>query len=442
MAFAKDFMWGAASASYQVEGAWDADGKGPSIWDVLYPGHVAHNEHGHEACDHYYRYKEDVKYMREMGIKTYRFSISWPRVMPQGVGHVNEAGLDFYRRLVDELCIAGIEPMVTLFHWDLPYALHLRGGWMNEEISDWFADYTRVVVNALSDKVRYWMTINEPQCFIGQGYESGVHAPFYRENATSLAAATRNTLLAHGKAVLAIRDCAKLPPQVGMAPTGPIYCPKDGTEQAIEEARRKTFERPLNAFDIAWFCDAPLTGVFPQAVCEHLGVEKVLSDEDMLIVHQPLDFFGFNIYHASDDGDKNYRGTTSLGCPLTASNWPINPESLYWAVRFLHQRYGLPVLITENGMANLDFVMSDGKVHDPQRIDFVRRYLRCLKQVADEGYLVLGYTYWSILDNYEWAEGYDKRFGLIHVDYQTQKRTLKDSAIWYSEVIACNGENL
>ena len=442
MGFPKDFMWGAASASYQVEGGWDEDGKGAGIWDVLYPDHVAHNEHGHEACDHYRRFREDVAHMKALGLKTYRFSVSWPRVMPEGIGRVNPAGLEFYKELVQELCQAGIEPMVTLFHWDLPYALHLKGGWMNPEISDWFAEYTRVVVEALSDKVRCWMTVNEPQCFIGLGYETGVHAPFYKVPKQSLAVATRNVLLAHGKSVLAIRKYAKQPPIVGMAPTGPVFLPKDGSPEEIERARQKTFHQPASAFDIAWFCDAPILGTFPREVCDYLGVADVLQAGDMEIVRQPLDFFGFNVYHAADNGSPNYHGTTYQGCPLTASGWPINPDVMYWSVRFLYERYGLPVLITENGMANTDFVMSDGKVHDPQRIDFVSRYLAALKQAAEAGYPILGYTYWSILDNYEWAEGYDKRFGLIYVDYQTQQRTLKDSALWYRDVIACNGENI
>lgn len=440
MGFSKDFLWGAASAAPQIEGAWAEDGRGPSIWDMLYPGHTNHGEHPHEACDHYHRYKEDVALMKEVGLKTYRFSISWSRVLPDGTGRVNEAGLQFYVDLVEELKNAGIEPMVTLFHWDLPYALYQRGGWMNPDVSDWFAEYTRVVANALSDRVKYWMTINEPQCFVGLGYEVGVHAPFLREK-HSLAAITRNTLLAHGKAVKVLRKCCKLPPVIGMAPTGPVFLPEDESEAAIEEARRLTFERPTSAFDVAWFCDAPLRGTFPKSVCEFLGVDEVLSGSDMEIVHQKLDFFGFNLYHAADTPGA-YSGTAYQGCPLTGSNWTMDPEVMYWSTRFLYERYKLPVLITENGMANTDFVMLDGKVHDPQRIDFVHRYLKSLKRAADEGYPILGYTYWSVLDNYEWAEGYDKRFGLIYVDYRTQERTLKDSALWYRDVIAENGENI
>jgi len=443
--FPNDFLWGAASAAAQVEGAYNIDGRTPSIWDVIYPGNTAFNEHPHAACDHYHRYKEDVALMKELGLKTYRFSISWSRVIPDGVGAVNPKGIAFYQSLVDELLAAGIEPIVTLYHWDLPYVLHRQGGWMNDNMPDWFAAYTKVIVDALSDKVCYWCTLNEPQCFVGLGYEMGHHAPFYKEK-PSLAAITRNTLLAHGRAVLTIRAHAKLAPQIGMAPTGRIYIPDDESETAIRAAEDKTFGLPDDSFDITWFCDAPILGTFPQAVCDYLGVEQVLSAEDMKIVHQKLDFFGYNDYRGHSLTKRpeagSFDGVFYQGCPLTTMDWSITPDLLYWAARFLYKRYHLPVLFTENGMANTDFVMQDGKVHDPQRIDFVRGYLKGIKRSLAENIPVIGYTYWSILDNYEWAWGYNKRFGLIYVDYQTQKRTLKDSALWYRDVIAANGADI
>lgn len=442
LGFPKEFLWGAASAAYQIEGAYLADGKKPSIWDVLYPGNVASNENGHVACDHYSRYKEDVALMKEIGLKTYRFSVSWSRVMPDGTGAVNETGLQFYRKLVDELLAAGIEPMVMLYHWDLPYELHLQGGWMNNAMPDWFAAYTKVVVETLSDKVRYWMTINEPQCFVGMGYEMGWHAPFYKEKA-SLAPITRNVLLAHGRAVQTIREYAKITPKVGMAPCGPIFLPRDESPKEIETARRMTFEEPQNSFDFAWFCDAPILGTFPREICEYLGVDSVVDAADMKIIHQPLDFFGYNAYDGSAVRPlPDYHRLAYQGCPLTAMDWVITPDVLYWGTRFFHERYKLPILVTENGMANTDFVTLDGKVHDPQRIDYVQRHLKSLKRAMDEGYPVLGYTYWSILDNFEWAFGYRRRFGLIHVDYQTQARTMKDSAYWYRDVIATNGAGI
>jgi len=443
--FPTDFLWGAASAAAQVEGAYNIDGRTPSIWDVVYPGNTAFNEHPHIACDHYHRYKEDVALMKELELKTYRFSISWSRVIPAGTGAVNPKGIAFYQNLVDELLKAGIEPIVTLYHWDLPYILHRQGGWMNDNMPDWFAAYTKVIVDALSDKVRYWCTLNEPQCFVGLGYEMGHHAPFYKEK-PSLAAITRNTLLAHGRAVLTIREHAKQKPKIGFAPCGQVFLPDDESPEAIDAAYKQTFGAPRNAFDIAWFCDAPLLGTFPQAVCDYLGVEEVLSAEDMKIVHQPLDYFGFNIYqgHSATKHPEhgNFDGAFYLGCPVTAMDWPITPDVLYWAARFAHQRYGLPVFFTENGMANADYVMLDGKVHDPQRIGYVHSYLKGVKRAIAEDIPIIGYTYWSILDNYEWAWGYNKRFGLVYVDYQTQKRTLKDSALWYRDVIATNGADI
>lgn len=443
--FPDGFLWGAASAAAQVEGAYAADGRTPSIWDVVYPGNTAYNEHPHVACDHYHRYKEDVALMKALGLKTYRFSVSWSRVIPGGVGAVNPKGIAFYQNLVAELLAAGIEPIVTLYHWDLPYILHRQGGWMNDNMPDWFAAYTKVVVDALSDGVRYWCTINEPQCFVGLGYEQGVHAPFYREK-PSLAAITRNVLLSHGRAVLAIRKYAKTTPLVGFAPCGKVYLPDEESPEAIQAAYDKTFGPPESAFDIAWFCDAPILGKFPQAVCDYLGVEQVLTETDMETVHQKLDFFGFNIYNGhsltKQPEHGSFSGTYQQGCPVTAMDWPITPDALYWSAHFTHTRYQLPVLFTENGMANADFVMGDGKVHDPQRIDFLRGYLTGLKRAIAEGVPVMGYTYWSILDNYEWALGYSKRFGLVHVDYQTQTRTLKESAFWYRDVIATNGADI
>ena len=443
--FPKEFLWGAASSACQIEGAHDADGKKPSIWDLLYPGNTVYNEHPHIACDHYHRYKEDVALMKEMGLKTYRFSISWPRVIPDGTGPVNQKGLAFYKNLVDELLAAGIEPMIALYHWDLPYALHRQGGWMNDNMPDWFAAYAQVIVEALSDKVRCWLTINEPQCFVGLGYEQGLHAPFYREKA-SLAVISRNVLLAHGRAVLTLRQHAKTPPIVGMGLLGKIFIPDDESPESIQAAYDKTFGPPDSAFDIAWFCDAPILGTFPQAVCDYLGVEQVLSPADMEIVHQKLDFCGLNVYQGHSITKQpqvgSFDGAYYQGCPVTAMDWPITPDVLYWSARFTHMRYQLPIIFTENGMANGDFVMMDGKVHDPQRINFIHGHLQGVKRALGEGLPILGYSYWSVMDNYEWACGYTKRFGLIHVDYQTQKRTLKESALWYRDVIATNGADI
>ncbi len=435
MGFQKDFMWGASSAAYQVEGAYDEDGKGPGIWDALSDGHVLYNENGNVACDHYHRYKEDVALMKQLGLKSYRFSVSWPRVMP-GEGVVNEKGLQFYSDLVDELIAAGIEPMVTLFHWNLPMWMHEKGGWENEEVAEQFAAYTEVVVEKLSDRVTWWMTVNEPQCFAGLGYVTGAHAPFYQKPEV-LPAVTRNIMLAHGRAVQTIRRCAKKPPKIGLASTGNGVTPAENTPEAVEEARAYTYaDRPNDYFGYAWWLDPMILGQVPS------GLKDTVSEEDLQIIHQPLDFFGFNIYQSGNYEQDVPHSKWYSGLPRTSTAWPITPECMYWLVKFQYERYHLPVMITENGMANCDFVMLDGKVHDPQRIDFMQRYLRELKKAVEEGIPVLGYQYWSIMDNFEWAEGYNKRFGLVYIDYRTQERIPKDSASFYAEVIRTNGENL
>ena len=438
MSFPKDFYWGAASAAHQVEGAYNEDGKGLGIWDALHRGHVKHGENGNVACDHYHRYKEDIALMKQIGLKAYRFSVSWPRVMPEE-GRINEKGLEFYKNLVTELKDAGIEPMCTLYHWNLPMWLYDKGGWKSD-ISDYFAEYTGIVVDALSDKVKYWMTLNEPQIFIGLGHVTGVHAPFAREP-ESLGVLTRNVCLAHGKSVLKIREKAKQPPLIGFAPAGGVFTPLNADATGIEEARERTYpdmDGFAGVMSINWWCDPMILGVVPHAL------KGALSAKDMKIICQPLDFFGFNVYCSSNYNDYGGEKNPNLypGIPRTSTDWAITPEVLYWAAKFNYERYNLPVIITENGMANNDFVMRGGRVSDPQRIDYLHSYLEYLKIAAEDGVKILGYLYWSIMDNFEWSQGYDKRFGLIHVDYRTQKRTLKDSALFYSDVIKTNGNIL
>ena len=443
MSFKKDFMWGAASAAAQVEGAYAEDGKGLNIWDVLYNGHVKHNDSPHIACDHYHHLEEDVKLMQEIGLKYYRFSISWPRVIPDGTGNVNHKGIEFYKKLIRLLKNASIEPLVTLYHWDLPYELYKQGGWQNKNSVDWFAEYTRVVIDNFSDEVRYWLTFNEPNCFIGLGYETGVHAPFLKDK-DALYHCSKNVMMAHAKAVQVIRENAKLPPVIGFAPTGPIYLPQGQSQDEIEKARNLTFSNKVNgAFSVGWWIDPVILGKNPIGLEEYFQ-KPLFNDKELELVKTPLDFLGFNIYLGTGEQrtGQYYADNESVGCPRNSLGWPITPDCMYWAIKFLEDRYGLPLLITENGMCNLDFIMSDGKVHDPQRIDYIRKHLKAALKAVDEGYELLGYMYWSIMDNYEWAEGYDPRFGLIYVDYTTMKRTLKDSALWYKEVILNNGENL
>ena len=446
--FCKDFLWGAAAAAHQIEGAYLEYGKGMGIWDTFEQetGYIIRNENGNVACDHYHRYREDVAIMKELGLKSYRFSVSWPRVMPEGYGTVNEKGLQFYIDLVNELTEAGIEPMVTLFHWNLPTAIYELGGWENPQVVDWFEQYTDVVTTALGKKVKYWMTFNEPQLFIGAGLNAGVFAPFEKKSTEALMRISKNVYLAHGKAVRIIRkNCQNS--IVGMAPTGEIVIPRDMNAESIERARKLSFSMKKESFtsSITWWSDPIFFGKIPEDAQAIFGeCLPVLTEEEWEIVTEPLDFYGFNVYQGLEDLDstEEYGPYAYPGSPKTSMDWNVTPEVLYWSCRFLYERYGKPIMITENGMSSFDWVSLDGKVHDPNRIDFLHRYLRSIKDAVSEGIPVLGYQYWSIMDNFEWINGYDKRFGLVYVDYRTQKRTIKDSACWYRDVIATNGEIL
>lgn len=439
--FPKDFLWGAASASFQVEGARNEDGKTDSIWDATSPGHIKRNMNGDVTCDHYHRYKEDVALMKELGLKTYRFSISWPRVIPKR-GVINEAGIRFYQNLADELLGAGIEPFCTLYHWDLPMWVYNEGGWENPQIVKEFTEYVKVVADALSDRVRYWTTFNEPACFIGFGLFDGRQAPFRinrmekEQKFRDLARISKNVLLCHGEAVQIIRSRSKqADPQIGFALNARNFIPCDQTEAAIEDARAKMFDIEAGTFMAAnWWADAMILGKAPKYL------ENVLTEEDLNVICQPLDFFGYNVYFASNyNADMKTPDNGWAGMPRTQMGWAVTPEVLYWSPKFLYERYKLPILITENGMSNLDVVMRDGKVHDPQRIDYMDRYLREFHRVMEDGVPIAGYTAWSIMDNFEWAEGFDPRFGLVYVDYRTQERIPKDSFYWYRNVIRQNG---
>lgn len=448
MGFPDSFLWGAASAAYQVEGAYNEEGKGPSIWDAMGEKAIVHGESGRVAVDQYHRMRSDVALMEEIGLKTYRFSISWPRVMPEGTGRVNEEGLRYYSDMVDELLKAGIKPMVTLYHWDLPMALQERGGWANAEIVKWFAEYTRVVVEALSDRVEYWITINEPQMFIGLGYFVGAQPPFQKQSSEELIKISHHVLMAHGAAVKTIRGKAVLSPKVGMAPTGDVYLPENSTPAQVEQAREKSFQFDPYAFTMgnAWWADPVFLGDYPaEAYQTYPEAMQYIKREDLELIGQKLDFYGFNAYNgtiAHEVPFEEYGEYQYAGSPKTMYGWPVTPQVLYWAPRFLYERYKTPVLITENGMAGMDWVSLDGSVHDFQRIDFLHRYLLELHRAVEDGIPVIGYTCWSAIDNLEWNNGFDKRFGLIFVDYRTLERTIKDSARWYGQVIRSNGKSL
>ncbi|MDZ7290597.1 MAG: GH1 family beta-glucosidase [candidate division KSB1 bacterium] len=447
MSFPKDFVWGAAAASYQIEGGAFEDGKGLSVWDVMCksPGKIWAGDTGEVACDHYHRYEEDVRLMSEIALPAYRFSISWPRVMPAGTGTVNEKGLAFYDRLIDTLLKYNVQPWLTLFHWDYPHSLYLRGGWLNRESADWFADYTAVIVDKLSDRVSHWMTQNEAQCFIGFGHQTGEHAPGLKLGFAEVLLAAHHSLLAHGKSVQVIRARAKTKPVIGVAPVGIVNMPATNHEADIEAARMATFAiSARNCWSNSWFGDPMIFGQYPEDGLKRFAEDMPeIRDGDLETICQPLDFYGTNIYFAETVRSKVGGGyevvKSRIGPPLTSMPWEVTPEALYWGPRFLYERYKLPIVVTENGMANCDWVHLDGKVHDPQRIDFLTRYLRAYKRAIADGVVARGYFVWSIMDNFEWVHGYKQRFGLIYVDYSTQKRILKDSAYWYKDVILSHG---
>lgn len=450
MGFAKDFVWGAETSSYQMEGTGRDSGKGQNIWDVFTkePGRVYEGHTGDIACDHYHRFREDVAYMKELGLKGYRFSIDWSRVLPEGTGKVNEKGIDFYNALIDELLEQGIEPYITLYHWELPYEIYKRGGWMNPEIVEWFGQYARLVAERFSDRVKYFFTLNEPQCFVGLGFLQGCHAPGVKAPLRDTFEMAHNALKAHGRAVQMLRAYGKQNVQIGYAPTSGMCYPEKETSKDIEAARKALFALPDDlsnwTWNVSWWSDPVILGKYPEE-----GMKKyekylpVITDEDMKLISQPIDFYGQNIYNGrcirmgTDGRPEEVR--RPAGFPKTATNWPVTPEALYWGPKFLYERYRKPIYITENGMACHDTVSQDGKVHDPNRIDFLARYLKNLKRAAEE-IDIRGYFQWSLMDNFEWDKGYAERFGIIYVDFETQERIWKDSAYWYRDLIRRNGD--
>lgn len=451
--FDKSFIWGCASSAYQIEGAAYEGGRGESVWDVFAhtSGKIHEGHNGDVACDFYHRYKEDIAIMRQMGIQAYRFSLSWSRILPEGIGRVNEEGIAFYNAVIDELLRNGIEPYITLYHWDYPQALQEKGGWVNEESVDWFAEYAAVVSAAFSDRVTNFITLNEPQCFTGLAHLHTDHAPGIKLPTKDLFQMVHNVLKAHGAAVIALRKNAVRPIKVGYAPTCGMVYPKRETPEDIEACRRYLFSCPEDlsnwTWNVPWFSDPVFLGKYPED-----GLEKYapylpeITDEDMALISQPLDFMGENIYNgimleADENGDPRYVDRAP-GFPHTGNNWPVTPECFRWGLKFLYERYKTPIYVTENGMCCRDVLSSDGKVHDPQRIDFLNRYILAMRKAMDEGTQILGYFQWTLTDNFEWNLGFRDRFGLVYVDFVTQRRYRKDSSYWYEEVIRTNGKNL
>lgn len=451
--FRKDFVWGAATSSYQIEGATSEDGKGVSIWDVFaaQEGNVLGNHTGKIACDHYHRFREDVALMKKLGLKAYRFSLSWPRILPEGIGKVNQKGIAFYNALIDELIVNGIEPYLTLYHWELPYTLHQKGGWLNPDIVNWFGEYAKVVAENFSDRVKFFLTVNEPQCFIGLGYVKGVHAPGVKALYKDTFQMAHYALMAHGNTVVQLRKHAKRKIQIGYAPTAGMTYPASEQEEDIKAAKEFLFSanNPLEnwAWNVTWFSDPVFFGKYPEDALEkYKNYMPDIKEGDMELIAQPLDFMGQNIYNGvcikAGDSGKSEIVERYEGFPKTATNWPITPKCIYWGAKYLYERYQKPLYLTENGVGCHDVISIDGKVHDPNRIDFLERYLSELKKAAADGVDLRGYFVWSLLDNFEWDRGYTERFGLIYVDYRNQKRIVKDSGYWYKQVIKKNGENL
>lgn len=459
MSFRSDFAWGAATASYQIEGACDADGKGLSVWDQFsrWPGKVRFGETGDRACDHYHRMNEDVALMADLGLKAYRFSLSWPRLFPEGTGRSNEAGFDFYDRLIDALLARGIAPWITLFHWDYPLSLYHRGGWLNSESPLWFADYATACFERFGDRAKHWITLNEPQMFVGLGHQRGIHAPGLLLPPADLTRISHHVLLAHGKAIQAMRAKATPEHLMGWAPAVPVYTVAPAfvsDPEVVDAARQHHFDWggvENFAFSAATWTDPTLRGTYPETYIQALGHALPKGwEDDLAAIAQPLDFFGMNIYSASETHARDGNGQLMIrkasdfgpGHARTLIDWPVTPEAVYWGPRFFHERYGLPIVITENGLSCHDWVDGDGNANDPQRVDFMRQYLRQLKRAAEEGVDIAGYFHWSLMDNFEWSEGYRHRFGLIHVDYETLMRTPKASSRWYRNVIETNGASL
>ena len=427
--FPADFLWGASTASYQIEGAHDVDGRAPSIWDMFShtPGKTLNGETGDIACDHYHRYAEDVALMKKAGLGAYRFSISWSRVMPEGRGAVNEAGLDFYDRLVDELLANGVAPWACLYHWDLPLALHNNGlGWPSRDIVPLFADYAGLMAKRLGDRVGHWATFNEPGVFAYLGYAVGIHAPGIRDYNAWLDT-IHNVNLSHGAAVRRLRADLPATARIGAVPNVQPSLPASGSEAD---------KRAAALLDAGWnrgFPEPVYLGRYDPIMREQLGDRIRPGDEEA--IHTKLDFFGLNHYspmYAKASGDDfGFRMTDPPeGVETTLMGWHVLPSGFRDTLVHVSERYGAPVYVTENGVADEAGPGPDGKVDDPIRVSYLDRYLGALVEARAAGADVRGYFVWSMTDNFEWAMGFKPRFGITHIDYATQKRTPKSSYHW------------
>ncbi len=437
--FPAGFVWGSATASYQIEGAIHEDGRGPSIWDTFSatPGKVLNSDNGAVACDHYHRWPEDIALMQQLNLTGYRFSVAWPRILPQGRGQVNQAGLDFYDRLTDGLLEAGIQPCVTLYHWDLPQTLEDQGGWANRDTAYAFAEYSDIITRHLGDRITNYITINEPWCVAVLGYLQGEHAPGWHDLRLS-SAAIHHVLLAHGLAVPILRRNAPRA-EVGITlnlwPSYPA-----SNSQADLEAAQLSYDRNNRLF-----LDPLFKGHYSQAYLDTLppGLALLIKPGDLELIQAPLDFLGINYYHRkviqadpTQPAGHEIKPTESL---YTAMDWEIYPKGLHDLLLQIHRDYQVPrYYITENGAATDDTLTTEGLVHDRLRLYYLQEHLHQAQLAIEEGVPLAGYFAWSLLDNFEWAWGYSRRFGIVHVDFETQQRTIKDSGYWYSRVARDN----
>lgn len=431
--FPPNFLWGAATASYQIEGAWNADGKGESIWDRFShtPGKVTNNDTGDVACDHYHRYQEDVALMHRLGLKAYRFSTSWPRVLPSGRGSINPRGLDFYDRLVDALLAANIEPFLTLYHWDLPQALQDEGGWENRGVAHAFADYSVLMVKRLGDRVKHWVTFNEPAVVAFEGNLSGRHAPGCQDPTIAYQVA-HNLMVAHGLATQAIR-AANPNLEVGIVLDIWLQDPASDSPEDVAAANLAFGSRPT------FFFNPIFKGHYSLSAYEIVGENMPkIQDGDMALIAQKLDYLGINFYSRNVISAQGIVSSIP-GSQYTDMGWEIHAPALRRLLNRINKDYHLPpIYITENGAAFKDEVSADGKVHDERRLDYLKNHFIQTNLAMQDGVDVRGYFVWSLLDNFEWAYGYAKRFGIVRVDYETQERIVKDSGNWYSRVISSN----
>jgi beta-glucosidase len=430
-----EFIWGVATSSYQIEGAANEDGRGQSIWDTFckVPGKVANFDNGDIACDHYHRFKEDLDLMKWMGVKAYRFSVAWPRVIPDGVGRVNEMGLDFYDRLIDSLLEREIAPWLTMYHWDLPEALQLRGGWNNREVVEWFGEYGEVLTSRFGDRVKNWMTLNEPFCSAWLGHLYGDMAPGIKDLQTALNV-SHNLLMSHGLACQVIRSNvseANVGIVINVTPAVPA------TDSQVDSNAAQL----ADGFDNRWFLDPVFGRTYPADVIDALGASPEIHSGDMELIAQDLDFLGVNFYFrqtvAADQNSKPLpiRSVNRENVKKTAMNWEVHPQAFEEILLRISKEYSpKAIYITENGSAWNDEVIN-GEIIDDERIDYLVRHLDAMRSARSQGAPILGYFAWSFLDNFEWAYGYEKRFGLIYVDYKTQTRTPKKSALFYRQLL-------